>query len=154
MNQLGDEYLESGHHYVEVIDFAREAMHCLYYIALPSFKHVDNNHKPLTESQESSLKSLIPEVNVFIEKIVKSISGSTFVKSRTAVDLSIEIIGNITKQRKKQLKAFKKEQGSTRTNLLYLDVLNETKNFVLNANNLYKSFRDFSEKNSEVKKID
>lgn len=150
ITQLGDEYLESGHHYVEVIDFVREAMHCLFYISKPSYKHVDNNHKPLTPDQEEGLSLLVPEINNYIEIVVKSISESNFAKSQEVIDLSTQTCIDITKLRKKHLKSIKKEAGSTRTNLLYLDILNEVKNFVLNINNLYKSFRDFSEENSQT----
>jgi phosphate/sulfate permease len=151
ISQLGEEYLESGHNYVELIDYAREAMHCLYYIALPAFKHVDNNHKPITPSQEEALKSLIPEIHTYFEKVVRGVSDSDYSNSQELIDYSAHINNLITKLRKKQLKTIKKEAGSTRTNLLYLDILNETKNFILNINNLYKAFRDFSDQNSQIK---
>ena len=151
ISKLGEEYFESGHHYVEVIDFAREAMHCLSYIAQPAYKHVDNNHKPLTEAQDESLSSVVPELNDYIEKVVKSISESNFAKSQEIIDQSGQTCTDITKLRKKHLKSIKKEAGSTRTNLLYLDILNETKNFILNINNMYKAFRDFAEENNQTK---
>ena len=151
INKLGEEYLESGHHYVEVIDYAREAMHCLHYIALPSYKHVDNNHKPLSALQEEGLKGLIPDIHAFFEQLVKGISESNYSNSQSTIEFANQIATNITKLRKKQLKSIKKEAGSTRTNLLFLDILNETKNFILNSNNLFKAFRDFSEQNNQVK---
>lgn len=148
---LGDEYIESGHHYVEVIDYVREAMHCLYYIAQPAFKHVDNNHKPLTEKQEETLNSVNPLLSNYINVVVKSISESNYSDSQAIIDLAAETSTSITKLRKKHLKTIKKEPGSTRTNLLYLDTLNETKNLILNINNVYKAFRDFSEENKQIR---
>jgi phosphate/sulfate permease len=150
IHQIGDEYMESGHYYVEVIDYTREAMHCLHYIAMPAYKHVDNNHKPLNQLQEESLKSLVPEINKFIKKVVESISDSDFSNSKTIIDESVQVNNNITKIRKKHLKSIKKDAGSTRTNLLYMDILNEAKNMILNINNVYKSFRDFSEENKQT----
>lgn len=150
ITQLGEEFLESGHHYVEVIDYVREAMHCLYFIAQPSYKHVDNNHKPLTMLQEESLNAVIPNLNAYIEKVVKSISNSDYTNSQEVIDMALQTSTDVTKLRKKHLKAIKKEAGSTRTNLLFLDILNETKNYILHVNNVYKAFRDFSEENKKT----
>lgn len=144
---LSEESFESGQHYVEVIDFLREAMHSLFYFTSPAYQHVDNNHKPLTTFQIESLTSLSISTSAYIEKLINSISASDFKNSAEIVEQATEIMDSIVKTRKKHLKQIKKEPGSTRTNLLFLDMLNESKNLVLNTNNMYKAFRDFFEQN-------
>ncbi len=150
INKLSEEYLDSGHCYVEVIDYNREAMHCLSYIIFPAFKHVDNNHKPLTSQQADELSNIIPEIQLFFENIVKGISESNYTNSQLIIETSNHIVSNITKTRKRQLKAIKKQLTNTRTNMLFLDIINETKNWVINTNNLYKAFRDFAEQNNKT----
>ncbi len=152
---LGEESFESGQHYVEVIDFLREAMHSLFYFTSPAFKHVDNNHKPLTSFQIEALTSLSIGISDYMEKLINNISSTDFKNSAQLIDQANEIMDAVVKFRKKNLKQLKKEPGSTRTNLLFLDLLNETKNLVLNTNNMYKAFRDFYELNQQtsIKKL-
>lgn len=147
---LGEESFEIGQHYVEVIDFLREAMHSLFYFTSPAFKHVDNNHKPLNTFQVESLTGLSISIKDYIEKLINSISSTDFNNSGELVDQATEIMDDIIKARKKHLKQIKKEPGSTRTNLLFLDMLNESKNLILNTNNMYKAFRDFYDLNQKT----
>ncbi len=150
INQLSEDYMESGHYYVEVIDYAREAMHCLSHITGPVYKHVDNNHKPITKLQEQEFDGLTPDIISFLKNTVKGISESNYNNSQLIIETANHILNNITKIRKRQLNAIKKELSSTRTNLLYMDIINETKNCVINVNNLYKAFRDFSDQNNKT----
>lgn len=152
---LSEESFEIGQDYVEIIDFMREAMHSLFYITSPAFKHIDNNHKPITTYQQESLQELATIIANYLEQLVESISKSDFSKSAEIIEKALEISELTIKIRKKQLKLIKKEPGSARTNLLFLDILNESKNLVLNLNNMYKSFRDFNEhyKASGLKQI-
>ncbi len=147
--ELSDDTFELGHHYSEVIDFIREAMHNMNYIVTPCFKHVDNNHKPLSVQQSESLKTLAPIVSSYINSLVNQISDANFKKSDKTIEECMDIADKVVKIRKKQLKLIKKEPGSTRTNMLFLDMLNETKNLLMNLNNMYKAFRDFSEHNEK-----
>lgn len=148
--KLSDEAFESGQNYVEIIDYLREGMHCLYYFTLPAFQHVENKHKPITAYQASSLEELATETGTYFDAIIKSISESDFNNTSKLIGKSQELADLILKHRKKQLKIIKTETGSTRTNLLYLDMLNETKNLLLNINNMYKAFRDFYEQNRQA----
>ncbi|MGE4540951.1 MAG: hypothetical protein AB7D35_06805, partial [Bacteroidales bacterium] len=56
--------------------------------------------------------------------------------------------------RKNEVKRIKKEAGSTRNSLLFMTILQETKNLGLFSFNLYKSQRDFmlyhTEKNNKA----
>lgn len=153
--ELNEDAFELAHHYSEVVDFAREAMHSLNFIITPVFKHIDNNHKPLTESQTFAVNELLPEIANYFETLVKDITSSNFKDADKTIGYSVHISEQIIKIRKKQLKQIKKEPGSTRTNMLFFDLLNETKNLVLNFNNMYKAFRDFSEQNtkSDIKSL-
>jgi phosphate/sulfate permease len=147
--ELNEDAFELGHYYSEVVDYAREAMHSLNFIVQPVFKHIDNNHKPLTSSQAEAIKSLVPDVTSYLELIIKHITESDFKVADKTIHECMLITEKILKIRKKQLKHIKVEPGSTRTNILFLDLLNETKNLLLNFNNMYKAFRDFSEQNNK-----
>lgn len=148
--ELNEDAFELAHHYSEVVDYSREAMHSLNFIVAPVFKHIDNNHKPLTDSQVEAAKELLPEITNYLEILVKDISSSNFKDAEKTINCCAMVSEKILKIRKKQLKLIKKDSGSTRTNMLFFDLLNETKNLVLNFNNMYKAFRDFSEQNTKT----
>ncbi len=149
LQQLTEESFESAHSYIEVIDYMREMMHCLSHIVNPSFDHVDNNHSPLTEQQRESLTEVSTLIESYITDLVASISNSDFSTNEYMIEKSHNISDLITKIRKKHLKSIKKEPVSTRTNMLFMDILSEAKNLSLHMNNIYKAFRDFSENNSK-----
>ena len=148
--KLTEESFESSHNYIEIIDYLREMMHSLSFIANPCFEHVDNNHSPLTEFQAKSLTDLTKKIKEYIEEVVGSISSSDYSNSEKLIKIATDLNEQITQVRKKQLKILKKEPGSTRTNMLFMDILNETKNSLLFTNNIFKSFRDFAKNNQTV----
>ncbi len=149
IKELSEESFDNGHCFVEVLEHTREAMHSLYYISLPAYTHVDNNHKPLTTAQNDSLSSLAPDIYDYLEKLGKSITENDFRQSENMIESSVVLTENINKIRKKHLKLIKKEVSNTRSNLLFLDILNESRNLVLHANNTYKSFRDLASINKQ-----
>ncbi len=148
--KLTEESFESSHSYIEIIDYLREMMHSLSFIVIPCFEHVDNNHSPLSEFQQKNLNDLTNRIKVYITQVVVAISGSDYSNSEKLIKVAADLNEQITQVRKRQLKLIKKNPGSTRTNMLFMDILNETKNSLLFINNIYKSSRDFSKNNQSV----
>lgn len=149
LQKLTEEAYESGHYYIEVIDHLREMLHCVSFIVNPAHDHVDNNHSPLNQFQTESLQELSKDIKTYVDEVVSSITKSKYTDSSAIIASSVGINEKINKIRKKQLKNIKKDAGSTRTNMLFLDILGETKGYVLNINGLYKSFQDFAEENKK-----
>jgi len=147
LQKLTEESFESGHNYIEIIDYLREMMHCITHIVNPAYEHVDNNHAPLSKFQEESLMEINSALQSYITEVVASITNTEFSKQEKIIANAQNINDLITKIRKKQLKVLKKEPGSTRTNMLFMDICNELKTLILHINNIYKAFRDFSENN-------
>jgi Na+/phosphate symporter len=54
-----------------------------------------------------------------------------------------KVLGEIDECRKEQIKRVKKKKTGTKTSILYLQLLNEIKNFTLHTVNLLKAQRDF-----------
>ncbi len=150
LQRLIEESFESSHNYIEIIDYLREMMHSISFIVNPIYEHVDNNHAPLTTFQSVNLTEMSKVLKNYVTDSVSVISSSDFSNSEKLIDKALELNERITKIRKKQLKLLKKEPGSTRTNMLFMDILNETKNYILFMNNIFKSFRDLAKSNQLV----
>lgn len=144
ITRLQEDDFESGHFYVQVLDYLRETAHCLRYIAEPVFTYIDNNHPPLIKDQQNDLRELSEEINTFFSTIVQAIKNRDYKGTEDIVDQQKSLLDEVVKLRKKQLKRIKRHETGTRNSEIYLNTLTETKNLLLYSINLYKAQRDFS----------
>ena len=145
LSRLKEEEGETGHFYVQVIDYLREMAHALSFISNPSYEHVDNNHKPLLKVQIEELNELNNEVKDLFETIIDTVEKNNYSKIPDLIEQQQNILNKIKDGRKKQIKRIKNDEAGTRNSILYLGILNEIKNFLLQSINLVKAQRDFVE---------
>ena len=143
IEKLEEDSIETGHYYVQVLDYLREIAHNLTYIIMPVFDHVDNNHKSLIEEQKTDLTVLTDEISVLYHEIVILIHERDYDNTDGAIQKQQEILELIEIYKKKQIKRIKNNEVGTRNSLLYLGILEEVKNMLLHTINLVKSQRDF-----------
>lgn len=143
LKKLEEEYVETGHNYVQVLDYIREIAHCLTYIADPVFEHLDNHHPPLIKEQIKDVDALNDAVLDFFNNVVLIDKDLHFEDVNKLITKQQVILDLINKIKKKQVKYIKAEQVGTRTTLLYLNLLSETKNLLLHTINMVKAHRDF-----------
>jgi len=143
--KLQEEDGETGHYYVQVIDYLREMAHALTFISNPSYDHIDNNHKPLLEAQITELSELKVSVKDLFDAILFTIDNNEFNNIPNLIEKQQDILGTVKSCRKKQIKRIKHNEAGTRNSVLYLGILNEIKNFLLQSINLVKAQRDFVE---------
>ena len=143
LKKLQKDSVETGHYYVQILDYLREIAHCINFISTPAFDHINNNHKGLLPVQSEELQ----ELNSFVKSVFSE--AQIIIKDRKyshldiVFDLQQKILSSIEKARKAQVKRLKLEQVGTKNTLLYLNILQETKNLILYTVNLLKSHRDF-----------
>jgi phosphate/sulfate permease len=141
--KLKEDSIESGHFYVQVLDYLREILHSLTFTVDPAYEHVDNNHKALSQAQQAELKTLSNMLGNYFAHISTDITASNFKNLENIITEQQKIINLIDLFRKNEVKRIKKESVSTRNSLLFMNTLQETKNLCLFALNLYKAQRDF-----------
>ena len=140
---LPAESVETGHYYIQELDYLREVAHCLTFIAKPAYKHVDNNHKALVQAQADEVTNLAARIDEFVKKIQDLILTKDFAKLDAIIDEQQDILSLTDQYRKIQLKRLKSEVVGTRNSLLYIGLLHETRNLLLHMVNLIKAHRDF-----------
>lgn len=143
--KLKEEEGETGHYYVQVIDYLREMAHALTFISHPSYEHIDNNHKPLLRVQVEELDELQKNISELFNSIIETIDKNEFSNIPDLIEKQQDILDILKTGRKNQIKRIKKDEAGTRNSILYLGILNEIKNFLLQSINLVKSQRDFVE---------
>ncbi len=145
VEKLKEDATDTAYYFVEVLDYMREILHSITYINTPILEHVDNNHKPFISEQLLELKKLHTDVTQLGTSVVESINANNFEEQESISELVKSLLVSIEKLNKRQLKRLKFAVVGTKNSVLYLNILNETKNLVLQVFNLYKSQRDFND---------
>ena len=143
LTHLREDSIESGHFYVQAIDYLREINHCISYITQPAFEHVDNNHRPLVPLQVEELSRLSGEITLLFNEISAMLTKKNYEDFELIAARQQNIQRIVDETRKKQVKRIKNSETGTRNSILYLNILAEIKNLSLFTVNLLKSSRDF-----------
>jgi phosphate/sulfate permease len=141
--ELQEDSIETGHHYVQVLDYLREIVHSLTYISRPVSEHFDNQHTGLIKDQINELKEFNRRIQSLFKSILKTIDTNDFSKIEESFKAQQDIITLLNDTRKKQIKRIKNAEVGTKNSILFLAMISETKNLVLFAINLLKAQRDF-----------
>lgn len=142
ITQLKDNTLESGHFYMKTLDHLSEILLSLNFIALPVYDHANNNHKHLSPAQIDELKYLSQSFDNFILSLSNELESDVINQIRFNDDQQ-KILTIIDKLRRNEIRRIKNEPGSTRNSLLFMNILQESKNLILFGSGLYKSKQEF-----------
>ena len=138
-----EDSIETGHFYVQVLDFLREITRSVYFIAKSATTHVDNNHKGLLPDQVEELNQINTRISQMYGEILSCIREQRFTDLDTILAHQADLIKTIDQVNKKQVKRIKHQEAGTKNSLMYLGILSELKNVLFYTVNLLKSQRDF-----------
>lgn len=139
LKKLEDSKIETGHYYVQVVDFLCEVSKALLHCTRPAYEHIDNNHRGFTEEQIMDLKQINDEVDAIFNRINEMLRKKDFTHLDEIMVMRDSLFGTIADKIKSQIKRLKTGDMSTRGSMLYMNILNETKTMVLQSRNLLKS---------------
>lgn len=144
LRRLQKNDINTGHFYVQVVDYLSEATKALNHITHPAFEHIDNNHSGLTKEQIVDLMRVNDEVEAIFAKINEMLRSKDFSELETVLEMRDSLFDTIVEATKHQLARIQDDTStSTKASLLYLTILNETKTMILQARNLLKSQQYF-----------
>ncbi|MDL2319517.1 inorganic phosphate transporter [Alistipes sp. OttesenSCG-928-B03] len=147
LQKLQDNYIENGHYYVQAVDYMSEMTKALVHITRPSFEHIDNNHEGLSKEQMEDLMKINDEVSTIYDRINAMLRDNDYHDIDNVMRMRDRLFEMIDVAIKEQLRRIKTKATSTKSSMLYLNILNETKTMVLQSRNLLKSQKHFIEKN-------
>ena len=148
LQKLQDNYIDSGHYYVQMVDYISEVTKALVHITRPCFDHIDNNHEGLTKEQVDDLMEINNAVAKIYERINDMLKSNDFTDIEQVLRMRDSLFEQIADAIKHQLKRIKAKASSTKASMLYLNILTETKTMVLQSRNLLKSQKYFIENHS------
>lgn len=148
LNRLEEDSIETGHYYVQTLDYLREIAHCLSFIADPVYEHLDNNHPPMIPDQVKELKHVNEEIAILFNFTLNMLKKDDYRDLDAIIKRQADIINLLGKLNKKQIKLIKTEMVGTRNSMLFFGLLAETKNLLLYTINMIKAHRDFVKQNN------
>lgn len=139
LKRLQDQKVETGHFYIQVVDYLTEVTKALLHCTRPAFEHIDNHHRGFTQEQIYDLKLVNDGVDNIFNKVNEMLRYKDFSDLDEVLVMRDNLFTVIADAIKHQIKRLKEEQTSTKASMLYLNILNETKTMVLQSRNLIKS---------------
>jgi len=153
VNKLEEQDIDSGHNYVQVVDYIRELTRSIRSIYDQARQHVDNNHKSFTEQQHEELMNLARFISDYNYELAEIIKNHNYNNTDSIVTKNTELLDKIEQLRKVQVKRIKKEKDNTKRSLLYLAILFETKNMINDTMHIFKIQQRFIGSIDENKKL-
>ncbi|MEG0807746.1 MAG: inorganic phosphate transporter [Alistipes sp.] len=143
LKKLQSSDVNTAHYYVQVVDYLNEMTKALMHITRPAFEHIDNNHEGLSKDQAKDLMGINDDVETIYHHINVMLRNDDFSNIEMVLSLRDQLFEAIAEAIKSELNRINEARSNTKASLLYLTILTETKNMVLQSRNLLKSQQYF-----------
>ena len=143
LKKLQSSDVNTAHYYVQVVDYLNEMTKALMHITRPAFEHIDNNHEGLSKEQAKDLMSINDDVESIYRHINQMLRDGDFTEIEMVLTLRDQLFESIADAIKSELSRINEARSNTKASMLYLTILTETKNMVLQSRNLLKSQQYF-----------
>lgn len=143
VRSLQVDLIDTGHYYVQSVDYLREIAHCLSFIAKPALDHIENNHHTIDHIQKQDMTRLSEGIDNLLNDMIIRIEAKNYENLDGLIAQQHVLLTMIKEMRISQVKRLREDDINTRPSLLFMDILAETKNLLLFSINLLKSQRDF-----------
>ena len=143
LRTLQDSDVSTGHYYVQVVDYISETSKALLHITRPCYKHVDNNHTGLSKEQVYDLKRINDRVEEIFGEINTMLRTRSFDSMEKVLNMRDEMFDLIDEVMQHQLRRLRDTGGSSSANMLFFNILTETKTMILHSRNIMKSLEHF-----------
>ena len=144
VSQLSENDLQSSFYYIQVLDYLREVVNAALFITKPAYEHVANNHRGFNNEQISELETLKSELHKLIIGSIEMISHNKFDKTDQVDSIQKELILQINKFRKNQILRIRNRKTGTKSSMLFLNLLQESKNIALYTDNIVEAQENLS----------
>lgn len=143
LRTLEESDVNTGHFYVQVVDYISETSKALLHITRPCYKHVDNNHTGLSKEQVYDLKRINDRVEEIFGEINDMLRSRSFDNMESILNKRDEMFDLIDEVMQNQLRRLRDTGGSSSANMLFFNILTETKTMILHSRNIMKSLEHF-----------
>ncbi len=143
-----DDNLNMGNLLVQITDYLSVMARSINTISAILFNHLNNQHKGFTQTQKYDTGILLDEITSFFNHLIYAIKECRFDTLPELIKKQNMILSHIESMRMVHLKKIKKGKGSTKTNVLFIELLAESKNTLLYSINFIKTYQKLAERKS------
>ena len=144
IKNLDETSVRGSNFYIMVLANLTDVVQSLEFIAKKSFKHIDNNHKPLSKSQISDLNEIQTTFDGMLVSVEQAFSSKSFGNLSTCLDQEDAILALISDKIDAQIARTRKEEVSPKNTTLYFNLLLETKDLVKAVMRLVEEYHNSS----------
>lgn len=144
IKNLDETSVRGSNFYIMVLANLTDVVQSLEFIAKKSFKHIDNNHKPLSKSQISDLNEIQTIFNGMLVSVEQAFTSKSFGDLSTCLDQEDAILALISDKIDAQIARTRKEEVSPKNTTLYFNLLLETKDLVKAVMRLVEEYHNSS----------
>ena len=150
LNLLKESNIETAHYYVQVVDYLNEITKSMLQICKSTFVHIDNNHEGLSIEQMDDLKYVNARMNEVFERVDAMLVSNDFTDIDKVIEMRDKIFEDFAIAIKNQIKRNTENKNTTRSSVLYLNILTEDKIMILQMRNMLKAQKYFVENESKA----
>ncbi len=140
IKNLEETSVRGSNFYIQILGFLEDITQSLEYIAKVSYKHVNNNHKPLRFNQIRDLQEIDDKLSAFLEETAVAFKERNYDKIEKLLDEKKSLYDNVTEKIQKQVKRTRSEESSPKNTTLYFGLLLETKDLIEEIMNLLELY--------------
>ncbi|MDO4758655.1 MAG: inorganic phosphate transporter [Rikenellaceae bacterium] len=142
----------AAHYYIQVVDYVNEVTKALLHIARPAFDHIDNCHEGFSQDETRDLMAINDGVEEINRSINRMLVEGDFTELESVLEMRDDLFGRISDTMIAELSRIDRQETGTRASMLYLTILSETKNMVLQSRNLLK-VQEYFQKHHESPQV-
>jgi len=131
--------------YVQLVDYSYEITKSLNAISEATFRYIDNNHTAFSKEQIDDLKMIYKVLSEAFNSYNQMDKQGDYTQFSDVTTMRETIVDLYSKLNKRQIKRVKANESTTRSSILFLNLVNESKIITLQSSNLMKSHRNFKE---------
>ena len=144
IKNLNETSVRGSNFYIMILANLTDMVQSLEYIAKKSYKHIDNNHKPLSKGQVEDLRTIQSALNTMLVDVEKSFESKSFADLNNCLERETEILALISEKVDAQISRTRKEEVSPKNTALYFNLLLETKDLVKGVISLVREYHSSS----------
>ena len=143
IKSMDESSVEASRFYLLVLGYLQDISQSISYISKASFKHVNNNHKNLKESQVGDLKVIDDQLSKMLKEISETFENRDFDNIVQIVAEKQELFDHVSESIQKQIERIRSEESSAKNTTLYFGNLLETKDLISAIMNLLELYQEF-----------
>ncbi|MUP45225.1 inorganic phosphate transporter [Gramella sp. BOM4] len=147
IKSLDETSVRGSSFYITILGYLTDIAQSLEFITKKSYKHVNNNHKPLRYNQINDLKEIDDSLEILLKEIEEVFTQRKFERIGLVLGRKEKIMNSLSEKIEKQVSRTRTEESSPKNTTLYFSILLETKDLV---NSLMKLMEEY---NNSYKKV-